>query len=227
MSVLTKKKVNEQLQRVDDIYRGKVPDRYEGLKQSECTTDLEKIFWDVVTSTDFEYRTKRAQFDEVYRRAGIENHGHVEFEKRFSNGVIIRNLPADHKYELIGAGSFAEGDGWCCENCGQYIRHWCEVRDTQTGKTHLIGTECIKTIIKYDCTSEWQVQQIVSEAQKIRKLIREAKKRIDAGELTVEDKDEYRYYITNDNRTWAYIKLDRLEDFERKGVPLKKEDSPA
>lgn len=220
----TKTQIEEALKRVDDIYRGKVEDRYTGLKESECTTDIEKVFWSVVTDERFEYKTKKGQYEEIFKRLGIESNKHKTFEKKFEGGVIIRNLPADHKYTLLNSGSFAEGEGWCCENCGTFIRHWSEVRDEQTGKLHLVGMECIKTVVKYDDTNEWRISQQLAEATKIRKLIREAKKRIDAGTIHVEDKDSYRYYIDEGNRTWAYIRLDELDRFERKGVKQPQEE---
>jgi hypothetical protein len=56
---MTKKEINDQLKRVDDIYRGNIPDRYTGLKLSECSTDLEREFFKLISDEDFAYKNKK------------------------------------------------------------------------------------------------------------------------------------------------------------------------
>jgi hypothetical protein len=162
---LTKKQVNEELNPVYNIYALKIPDRYHGLTKNDCKTDIQLIFWNVVTSSDFEYENKKTQFNEVYKRLGLPVGEHKEFKKVTDSGVIIRNLPANDKYKLIGSGSFAEMEGWFCENCGRYITHWNEVQNTE-GKKFLVGSECINTVLKYDATKDWDTWQLISEANK-------------------------------------------------------------
>ena len=219
MKNLTKAEVNNDLAGVYAIYAGKIKNRYTGLKESECVTDIQKVFWSVVTDDDFRYKNKKEQFNEVYKRLGLTVGEHKEFKKVTDSGVIIRNLPANENYKLVASGSFAEGEGWFCENCGRFIRHWNEVENTKN-KKFMVGSECINTVLKYNVSKDWDALQLLSEANRLKSRRSKLLKILKSGgriQTTGENKDYHGVYDTNDNYCGAISKEDYSLMF-RKGI---------
>lgn len=164
--------------------------------------------------------TKKQRFELIYKHYGIESNVHKEFVKE-SNGVIIRNLPANDKYTLIDAGSFAEGDYWCCENCGRVIRNWNEVRN-ESGAKFMVGSECISTVLKYDKTPDWETSQKIAELNKEKNFMQKVRKTLrDGGRIELTETGKHYYIYDSNNRYLGHFSVVLYDKYNRRG--LKKE----
>lgn len=67
--------------------------------------------------------------------------------------LIERSLKFARKYIYLSLtrGSILDGNATCCDNCGKLISNMVEVRDSETGKTYHIGTDCADTLIRAKC----------------------------------------------------------------------------
>lgn len=217
---MNKTDINKGLQTIFTKYRN------EGIRENDCKTELEMLFWrllhevDKYGTNDFSYMSKKEQLNVIYKHYGIESNAHKEFAKE-KNGVIIRNLPANDKYTLIDAGSFAEGDYWCCENCGRAIRNWNEVQN-ESGAKFMVGSECISTVLKYDNTPDWETSQKIAELNKEKNFMQKVRKTLrDGGRIELTETGKHYYIYDSNNRYLGHFSMVLYDKYNRRG--LKKE----
>lgn len=194
-----------------------------GILESDCKTELELLFWrllherDKYGSNDFKYMSKKQQLNVIYKHYGININKHREFIKD-NNGVIIRNLPANDKYKLVDAGSFSEGDYWCCENCGRIIKHWNEVQN-ESGVKFLVGSECISTVLKYDNTPDWDTSQKIAELNREKTFMYKVGKVLKTGgRIELSESGNHYYMYDLNNRYLGYFSVLLYNKYNRKGV---------
>lgn len=217
MKTITKSDINKGLANIYAKYCGS------GISSNDCKTELERLFLDLLHQknsygcNDFSYLTKKEKFNVIYKHYGIEVNAHKEFTKE-TGGVIIRNLPANDKYILVDAGSYGEGDYWCCENCGRVIHNWNEVQN-EAGKKFIVGSECIHTVLKYDNTPDWETSQKLAELNKEKNFMQRVNKNVKNGGRIELDETGKHYYIYDErNRYMGHYPVVLHDKYNRKGL---------
>jgi hypothetical protein len=104
---------------------------------------------------------------------------------------------------------------FCCDNCGRTIVNSATVKDTETGKTYVIGLDCKKTLIDkkhidflISTLPEWESKHKVKEYKREQSDLQNVMKYIDNPE---------RYKVTADNSTLYVADLTKKNMFGMDG----------
>jgi hypothetical protein len=97
--------------------------------------------------------------------------------------VARHNLPIDRKYTLVGfdyAGTFEDGGGATCENCGRLIVNIATLKDNE-GHSYIVGLDCAETLQLTDSDDFWKLKEREALHRKVVKFIKDIKNEIAQG----------------------------------------------
>jgi hypothetical protein len=79
-------------------------------------------------------------------------------------------LKINESYEFINITDLGEMNYNSCANCGRAIRYVVELKDSQN-LSHYVGTECSKTLQKYNISNDYSMNEQINEMKKLSKAI--------------------------------------------------------